>query len=64
LLFITALATSFLSALVFFLAINESFSGQGFWMLLFAVLSALAAVALHRPAINHVLQTQKIDNDV
>ncbi|MBL0355946.1 MAG: hypothetical protein IPP72_03260 [Chitinophagaceae bacterium] len=64
LLFLTALATSFLSAFVFFIAINENFSGQGFWLLLFAVLSALGAVALHRPAINHVLQTQKINNDV
>jgi hypothetical protein len=64
LLFITALATSFLSAFVFFIAISKNFSGQAFWLLLFAVLSALAAVTLHRPAINYVLQKQKINNDV
>ena len=63
LLLITAFITSFLSAFVFFMLIN-GFSGQGFWLLLFAVLSALAAVVLHRPAINHLLQTQKINNDV
>ena len=62
LLFITAFVTSFLSAFVFFLWINEGFGGQSFWLLLFAVLAALASVALHRPAIDDIFTKQKIND--
>lgn len=58
-LMLTAFLTSFISVVVFFVWLNEGFAGQSFWLITFAVLSALVAVLLHRPAINNILEKQK-----
>jgi hypothetical protein len=64
LLFITGGTTSFISTAVFFVCLGEGFAGQSLWLLLVAVLSALASVGLHRPVIIHFLQKQKINAHV
>ena len=62
--FITALLTSFLSVFVFFCWIADAFGGKSFWLILFAVLSALFAVMLHRPVIKNIIEKNKIRQNV
>ena len=58
-LMLTAFLTSFISVVVFFVWLNEGFAGQSFWLITFAVLSALVAVLLHRRPINNIIEKQK-----